>query len=92
MSQNSEEEEKIFNMEDEFCQVRKFGYCKFQENCKTKHLEGVCDSLSRVENIKYCHKSIPKDVKDFSPGKTAYLMENVHISTRISNQIRNRNK
>ena len=52
-------------MGDEVCQFSKFEYCKFQENCKRKHLNEVCETLSGCKNIKYCQKRHPKICKRF---------------------------
>ena len=47
-------------MEDEICQFQKFGFYKFQGECKRKHLKEVCDSLSKCPNIKGCLTRHPK--------------------------------
>ena len=50
-------------MEDEICQFQKFGFCKFQGECKRKHMKEVCESLSKCPNIKGCLKRHPKICK-----------------------------
>ena len=38
-------------MESKVCQFNKFGYCKFTQYCRNRHIESLCD-------IAYCQKSL----------------------------------
>ena len=62
-------------MEDEICQFQKFGYCKFEEKCKRKHLKEVCDSLSRCQNKKECQKRHPKRCRRFDSESSCRFQE-----------------
>jgi hypothetical protein len=53
-------------MEDGVCQFQKFGYCKFKEECKRKHLAQVCENLSGCINKKHCEKRHPKNCKKYA--------------------------
>ena len=53
-------------MEDEVCKFHKFGFCKFREACKRKHLTPICESQSECKDKKQCHKRHPKSCKRFN--------------------------
>ena len=43
-------------MEGEICHYAKFGYCKYKEDCKRKHLKEECDKSITCKNNKTCIK------------------------------------
>ena len=45
------------------CKYFKFGYCKYQNSCRFKHVDTICDNL-RCEIVS-CEKRHPKDCKYF---------------------------
>ena len=55
-------------MEEEVCKFYKFGFCKFQEFCKGKHLKQICESQAECKNTEQCHKRHPKSCKRFNSG------------------------
>ena len=50
-------------MKEEVCNYKKFGFCKFKDLCKKKHLKETCEDLSACENSKSCHKRHPRGCK-----------------------------
>ena len=42
------------------CKHDKFGFCKFQDQCRKEHLTDICLDLSACKTIKTCHKRHPK--------------------------------
>ena len=47
-------------MEGEVCNYQKFGFCKFKDDYKKKHLEETCEDLSTSANSKGWHKRHPR--------------------------------
>ena len=62
-------------MEGEVCMFNKFGFCKFQSECKREHYSEVCDQLSRCSNIKRCNKRHPKNCKRYVSGNGCRFQE-----------------
>ena len=73
-------------MEGEVCMFNKFGFCKFQSECKREHYSEVCDQLSRCSNIKICKKDIPQIVKDMYLEMAANFVKTVPITTMWKNR------
>ena len=69
-------------MEGEVCPYRKFGYCKYKEECKRKHLEEVCDNLSNCKISKNVRKYILKPAIDFYLKRDAAFRKSVPITSR----------
>ena len=55
-------------MEKEVCKFYKFGFCKFREFCKRRHLEQICESQAECKNKEQCPKRHPKSCKRFNSG------------------------
>ena len=55
-------------MEGEVCQFDKFGFCKYQKDCKRRHFSEECKDLSRCKSIKTCVKRHPKACKQYASG------------------------
>ena len=53
----------------EVCKYQKFGFCKFRDSCKNKHLVEKCESLSACVNIKSCLKRHPRVCKSYALEK-----------------------
>ena len=53
-------------MEDKVCQFSKFGYCKYQENCKRIPYSQECEALWKCNNINKCEKRHPKKCNRFA--------------------------
>ena len=47
------------------CLYNKFGFCKFQGECKRIHLTEVCGNISNCKDVKECQKKQPKKCKRF---------------------------
>ena len=45
------------------CKFQKFGFCKFKERCKKKHLKETCENRSSCVNVKSCEKRHPYECK-----------------------------
>ena len=52
-------------MEEEVCIYQKFGYCRYNERCKKKHLEETCQQRTACVNQKTCHKRHPRGCKRY---------------------------
>ena len=75
-------------MENEVCKIGNFGFGKFKEGCKKKHLKQVCENLPRCVDIKACPKKHPKTCRSFMSGKDADSRRSVPISTLGAIQMR----
>ena len=53
-------------MELEVCNYQKFGFCKFKEQCKKKHLKELCKDLSACVDPRSCHKRHPRGCKRYA--------------------------
>ena len=53
-------------MEEEVCNHQKFGFCKFKEQCKKKHLKETCKDLSSCADPKGCNKRHPRGCKGYA--------------------------
>ena len=73
-------------MDGKVCPYRKFGYCKFQEECKMKHLEEVCDKNLKCKNIKECHKRHPRNCKRFTSEDGCRFNEDCAYSHQVNRQ------
>ena len=47
-------------MEDEVCRYQKYGFCKFKEKGRKRHLKEECKDLSDCKSQKVCNKRHPK--------------------------------
>lgn len=52
-------------MEGEVCKFQKFGFCKYKESCKKKHLEETCEKRSSCDSPKNCQKRHPYACKRY---------------------------
>ena len=59
-------------MEGEICHYAKFGYCKYKEDCKRKHLKEECEKIISCNNIKTCMKRHPKPCKKYASGECKF--------------------
>ena len=50
-------------MGEEVCIYQKFGFCKFKDTCKNKHLKETCKDLGACVNSKICQKRHPRGAK-----------------------------
>ena len=46
--------------EGEVCLYQKYGFCKYKENCKKRHLEDECTNLNNCRSKNTCEKRHPK--------------------------------
>ena len=58
-------QKKETDMEGEVCIYQKYGYCKYKESCKNKHLEETCQQRSACLNQKSCHRRHPRGCKRY---------------------------
>ena len=59
-------------MEGKICTHHKFGYCKYNKDCKKKHVKGECKDLATCKNITNCMKRHPKCCIKYASGKCRY--------------------
>ena len=59
---------KFRNKQEKGRRFHKFGFGKFQEFCKRRHLEQICESQAECKNTEQCHKIHPKSFKRFNSG------------------------
>ena len=55
-------------MEGIVCQFDKYGYCKYQMECKRKHFIETCRDDEKCESKKSCPKRHPKCCKRYATG------------------------
>ena len=76
-------------MAGKVCHFQKFGYCKFQDRCKRKHLTEVCGSLSRCKDIKQCKKKyIQRTANNSLQEMVADMEKTVPIPTVLINMLK----
>ena len=52
-------------MENQICYHYKYGFCKIQDNCQKRHVQGECNAASGCK-VKVCDKRHPRVCKKFS--------------------------
>ena len=62
-------------MEEEICQYHTFGFCRFKDDCKKKHLTTECEDLYNCKKTKSCNKRHPKRCKRYSSEKCRFEHE-----------------
>ena len=59
-------------MEEVICQYDKFGYCRYQKECKKRHLSRECEDLDDCANSRSCQKRHPKRCKKYASGNCRF--------------------
>ena len=77
-------------MEDKACLFNKFGYCKFNLNCKRIHYREICQENETCEAKIECKKRHPKKCKKYETERgcrfgfdCCYL----HVSQQSANKV-----
>ena len=74
--------DKRRSMEDQICNHYKYGFCKFQDHCQKKHVEGECNALSTCKS-KVCQMRHPKVCKRLALEKFCKFGDECAYSHRI---------
>ena len=68
------------------CHYRKFGFCKFQGQCKRIHLNEVCDDLKDCKDVKKCEKRHPKRCNKYKSQEICRFGEDCAYSHQAEKQ------
>ena len=52
-------------MEEEVCLHQKYGFCRYKEKCKKRHLAQECKDLNSCKTKKICYKRHPRVCKRY---------------------------
>ena len=79
-------------MEAQVCNHYKYGYCKYQDQCQKRHVDGQCNSIHAYK-VKACNKRHPRVSKRYSLEKFCKFKEEcayLHLedtSSEVKNQV-----
>ena len=73
LSSNASSDVTLVSGDASFCKHFKFGYCKFGEKCRKRHLKETCQTNDC--NSKICNKRHPKICKFFSVNQVCKFGE-----------------
>ena len=74
-------------MEDEACLFNKFGYCKFNLNCKRIHYREMCQENQTCEAKIECKKRHPKKYETERGCRFGFDCRYLHVSQQSANKV-----